>query len=357
MTAFLASLAFVVLAEMGDKTQLLAMAFAARFRWQTVMWAVLVATMANHLMAAGAVAGHYEFVPPLQAVMQPMQGYWLHVLKTTAVTIFPSVISAGVPDRKAQAAKQPAPSLDNWQLHLVASAPGMLDTANYLGVSPDASTGHDVGADVPEPPLLTDGISLYFPHSDWGRASGRYAQDMQARGAGAKTWKFEVACSARKGEVSLSWPELNASVPGELALRLEDLDSGRTVYMRTVTSYAYTPGRAGVRHFRLAAGPAGAGGLRIVSMNAAQTRGGQVVITYQLSAPASVSAEIVNIAGRPVRALVAGREAPTGQNTLVWDGRNGGGVAAPAGTYLLHLTARSPDGEAVKRLCPISVVR
>ncbi len=54
MTAFLASLAFVVLAEMGDKTQLLAMAFATRFRWQTVMWGVLVATMANHLMAAAA---------------------------------------------------------------------------------------------------------------------------------------------------------------------------------------------------------------------------------------------------------------------------------------------------------------
>ena len=54
MTAFLASLAFVVLAEMGDKTQLLAMAFAAKFRWQTVMWAVFVATAANHLGAAAA---------------------------------------------------------------------------------------------------------------------------------------------------------------------------------------------------------------------------------------------------------------------------------------------------------------
>lgn len=54
MTAFLASLGFVVLAEMGDKTQLLAMAFAARFRWQTVMGAVLVATAANHLGAAAA---------------------------------------------------------------------------------------------------------------------------------------------------------------------------------------------------------------------------------------------------------------------------------------------------------------
>lgn len=57
MTAFIASLIFVVLAEMGDKTQLLAMAFACKYRWQTVMWGVFVATAANHLMAAAA--GNY----------------------------------------------------------------------------------------------------------------------------------------------------------------------------------------------------------------------------------------------------------------------------------------------------------
>jgi putative Ca2+/H+ antiporter (TMEM165/GDT1 family) len=57
MTAFLTSLAIVVLAEMGDKTQLLAMAFASRFRWQTVMWGVFAATLANHLFAV--VVGTY----------------------------------------------------------------------------------------------------------------------------------------------------------------------------------------------------------------------------------------------------------------------------------------------------------
>jgi Ca2+/H+ antiporter, TMEM165/GDT1 family len=63
MTAYLASLAFVVLAEMGDKTQLLAMAFATRYRWQTVMWGVFAATLVNHLLAV--VVGSYltTFVP------------------------------------------------------------------------------------------------------------------------------------------------------------------------------------------------------------------------------------------------------------------------------------------------------
>ena len=67
MTAFLTSLLFVVLAEMGDKTQLLAMAFATRYRWQTVMWGVLAATLLNHLFAV--IVGNYlTFFIPMQYV-------------------------------------------------------------------------------------------------------------------------------------------------------------------------------------------------------------------------------------------------------------------------------------------------
>lgn len=37
MTAFMTACIFVVLAEMGDKTQLLAMAFATKYNWKTVI--------------------------------------------------------------------------------------------------------------------------------------------------------------------------------------------------------------------------------------------------------------------------------------------------------------------------------
>ena len=57
MTAFIASLIFVVLAEMGDKTQLLAMTFACKFRCQTLMWGGFVATAANHLLAEAMRSG------------------------------------------------------------------------------------------------------------------------------------------------------------------------------------------------------------------------------------------------------------------------------------------------------------
>lgn len=51
MKIFIASFLFVVLAEMGDKTQLLAMAFACRYPAKTVLAGVLVATLVNHLLA------------------------------------------------------------------------------------------------------------------------------------------------------------------------------------------------------------------------------------------------------------------------------------------------------------------
>lgn len=51
MEGFLASTILVVLAEMGDKTQLLGMAFATRFKAKTVLAGVFVATVLNHFLA------------------------------------------------------------------------------------------------------------------------------------------------------------------------------------------------------------------------------------------------------------------------------------------------------------------
>ncbi len=55
MEAFLVSTGIVALAEMGDKTQLLSLVLAARYRkpWP-IVWGILVATLANHGLA-GAV--------------------------------------------------------------------------------------------------------------------------------------------------------------------------------------------------------------------------------------------------------------------------------------------------------------
>jgi putative Ca2+/H+ antiporter (TMEM165/GDT1 family) len=63
LEALVYSTIFVVLAEMGDKTQLLGMAFATRYKARVVLAGVLVATLLNHLLAVAL--GDYltNFIP------------------------------------------------------------------------------------------------------------------------------------------------------------------------------------------------------------------------------------------------------------------------------------------------------
>lgn len=61
MLAFWQSLVFIALAEMGDKTQLVALAFATRFNARVVLAGVFVATLLVHLLsvALGELLGLY----------------------------------------------------------------------------------------------------------------------------------------------------------------------------------------------------------------------------------------------------------------------------------------------------------
>ncbi|MGE5628915.1 MAG: TMEM165/GDT1 family protein [Solirubrobacterales bacterium] len=54
MSEFIKALLFVVVAEMGDKTQLLAVAMASKYKVKQVMIGVLIATILNHALAVAA---------------------------------------------------------------------------------------------------------------------------------------------------------------------------------------------------------------------------------------------------------------------------------------------------------------
>ena len=54
MFAFSTAFIMVVLAEMGDKTQLLAMAFASKYPWKKVLLGIFFATVLNHFIAIAA---------------------------------------------------------------------------------------------------------------------------------------------------------------------------------------------------------------------------------------------------------------------------------------------------------------
>ena len=78
MTAFWISLFFVFAAEMGDKTQLVALAFATRFKAWIVLTGVFVATLLVHLFSVG--------IGEVMGIALPV--FWIKVIAGVAFIAF-----------------------------------------------------------------------------------------------------------------------------------------------------------------------------------------------------------------------------------------------------------------------------
>jgi putative Ca2+/H+ antiporter (TMEM165/GDT1 family) len=97
MEAMLVSAGVVALAEIGDKTQLLALVLAARFRAPVpVILGILTATLVNHL-AAGALG------TLLAAYINPTVMRW-----ALALSFFATAAWMFIPDREPQGAAKPS---------------------------------------------------------------------------------------------------------------------------------------------------------------------------------------------------------------------------------------------------------
>jgi len=82
MDAFLVSTGIVALAEIGDKTQLLALVLAARFRRPLpIILGILVATLANHALAGAAGAW-------ISALIGPTAMRWILGLSFIAMAVW-----------------------------------------------------------------------------------------------------------------------------------------------------------------------------------------------------------------------------------------------------------------------------
>ena len=99
MEAFLISTGIVALAEIGDKTQLLALVLAARFRKPLpIILGILVATLANHAMAGAAGAW-------IAALVGPTAMRWILGLSFIAMAVWTLI-----PDKLDADDDHPAPA-------------------------------------------------------------------------------------------------------------------------------------------------------------------------------------------------------------------------------------------------------
>jgi subtilisin family serine protease len=281
-------------------------------------------------------SGGYRLVSQSHSFARPDvlkgEGFFFFANRAGQLLVPKPVTAAGA---KAPSRVAAAPSDANWNLQLVAAVQGAADTDNFLGVSPQAARLNGVAS----PPLVPDGVDLYFPAE-----GGHHATSYRGELGQGQSWSVRVAAAAGSA-VHLSWPDLS-QLPGDCYATLEDLAAGKRVYLRTSNGYDFALGTGETeRQFTLKIS-AKAGDLLAIRSLSAQPAAKAVHISYTLSAPAAVSVDILNLAGRLVRSLPETQQ-DGGVVTALWDGNGGSGTKAPAGTYLVRLTARGADGQAV----------
>jgi Subtilase family/FlgD Ig-like domain len=98
----------------------------------------------------------------------------------------------------------------------------------------------------------------------------------------------------------------------------------------------------------------GPGSLAIGGLAAVPTRAGAEVV-FSLTAAAKVEAQVLNVAGRPIRTITTSTECAAGRNTLVWDARSDAGLRVAAGTYLVQVIARDASGTQSRAVTAVSV--
>jgi Tol biopolymer transport system component len=122
----------------------------------------------------------------------------------------------------------------------------------------------------------------------------------------------------------------------------------------TATSQADATSKDAVKAVTTVAGDLSPGALANVTAIAARNG---VEIALSLSGPAAVDARILNPAGRPVRVLCRARPCEEGVTRLLWDGRSSSGLALPDGSYLVEVSARTPDGTQARAVTVLRLTR
>ena len=196
---------------------------------------------------------------------------------------------------------------------------------------------------------------------------GTGADRFTVRGtAGSGAWKVAYFDQLTGGNnitsqvIGTGWKTASLAAGAKRALRVEvNAQAGtaagtKKTVLVTATSVADATKKDAVKAVTTVKA---ASSLAVISSLAAVPTQAGAQIVLSLSAPATVEARILNLAGRPIRALCHDRPCEAGANTLLWDARSDQGLRAPNGSYLVQVTAKGADGTSSRAVGRVEIGR
>lgn len=358
------------------------------FTYQGTLAPSLDEAITNQWVAAGIIAyssasGYQDITSTSNTsfklnTLEAWKGYWIRVLVPEGLTLTYSnpnnrsvhrpALAGKASGGKTRAAATSTPERDAWRVPLSLADTSGHTTGALLGQSPRGADAFIPALDVASPPPFTRSamLSLRFPHTDWDTGTGQTGGDFLAdiRHIGARSaWTLNVSVPEPDQTYTLAWSN-TATLPRGTRLTLVDTATGTRQLMNSGSSYAFHVGKEMTRSFQVVAEPNTPSRLSIrnvVALLPPPGLGGRaathITISYELTGPAETLVEIRSGTGRLVRHLAAGRAATTGINQMVWDMKDDQGRGLPAGPYMLHITARAPEGDIAHSVVPVLITR
>jgi Secretion system C-terminal sorting domain len=151
---------------------------------------------------------------PFGGSIQPFEGYALFTESATELLINPALTNSNL---AKDLSKENVKSL--WEINIVATCQAAMDLTNVVALVPSSSKSWDKH-DRPEPPVIGDYISLYFPHNDWDKISKSYSKDARPVIGDGDIWDIEVRTNV-KDIINLSFENIE-SLPTNYEIKLID---------------------------------------------------------------------------------------------------------------------------------------
>ncbi len=298
--------------------------------------------------------------------MQPFKGYAVDAGEGGSVTL--TIDPA--PDLREQARKTPglagpgetreeAPmayeATYDWAIRIRAETRTAFDTENFLAVSGEASPSWD-RMDLPEPPVIGEFVSVYFPHREWGTIHARYEADVRPPPVQGDTWRAEVATGTPQ-IVTLSFEGIS-DVPARYSIQLIDERTQSTLDLRqydthTVRSAGYGEGYplsivVGLNDFveDHADGLGLVPGTFELDQNYPNPFNPTTSIRYGVSSASTVTLEVYNLVGQVVATLVDQEWKDAGYHVSTWDARADDGSQVASGLYLYKISVAPTEGSS-----------
>jgi len=231
-----------------------------------------------------------------------------------------------------------------WFIRIVAQCQQAVDSDNIAAIVSDASNDHDE-LDHPEPPVIGEYVSIYFPHQEWDKLSQNYCIDVRPEPIDGEIWEFEIKTNIRD-IVQLRFEGLDG-VPSEFEVWLAD-DALKIFHnLREQSQYAVA-GEEQPKRLQLVVGKSDfitkkRNAVWVIpttyelSQNFPNPFNPVTTIRYGLPREERVTVKVYNLFGQEVATLVDGELIAAGYHIAIWDGHNAAGRPVTSGVYFVRI--------------------